>query len=917
MKFNFKFSNLLGTVYREGNLLFSADGSSVLSPVGNKISVYDLKAHRSSTLPIESRFNYRALALSPTAPLLLAVNTDGEIHLISLVSQTVLHKLRTDRTIRCVQFSPDGKYFAITKESNALVYASPGATDHNYDPWSLERVLKGAFDDVTCLRWSPCSRVVAVGSKDNTTRLYALRRFKNFKVYCLGGHNEPIVDVFVDPDLRVYTLSRNGHLVVWDCSLRPDQLEPDEAKPPRREDGAEEQVANEEEQSKSKLYYSRYARHFLHDALPAAAAGSKDAGDKKQAELTAADYHHGTKILVSGFSNGVFLIHELPEASLVHSLCISDQSIVSVTLNPTGDWIAFGCEHLGQLLVWEWQSETYVLKQQGHFNSMACVAYAPDAGSVATGSEDGKVKLWDGQSGFCFVTFSEHAGPVTGVTFAPPSGKAVLSASMDGTVRAYDTTRYRNFRTFTSPRPAQFGCLSVDASGDLVAAGGVDVFEIYLWSVKTGKLLEVIAGHHGPVSGLHFSPNPASSMLASVSWDGTLRLWNAIAVGSSSETIELGADGTAVAFRPDGQEVAAAALNGQITFFDVQTGTQTGSIDGRLDLEVGRADTDLITAKKSKGYFSTLAYTPDGSCVLAGGLSKVICIYHVREAILVKKFEVTQNRSFDAMDQVISRKKISEFGTNLDLVEDRDDAAGSTTLRLPGTRKGDMSSRAHRPEVKISGLQFAPTGREFAATSTEGLLVYSLDHRALFDPVDLELDITPAATRAALKDGQHGQALSMALKLNQVDLIREIVEQIPPERGDIALLVSGTSDKYLDKLLKFIGGELERTAHVQFYAIWSSVVMKTRGLSIKKRCRDVMPSLNLIQKNLLSRSKDVGDLCEKNRYTIQFLLTIAELKRARLDDPKPDHAKQDRDSGSSSSDDEDVTEMDFASNWNE
>ena len=68
--------------------------------------------------------------------------------------------------------------------------------------------LQGAFDDTTCVQWSPCSRIVAVGAKDNTTRIYALQRFKNFKVYCLGGHNEPIVRVFFDKDFRVYTLSR-------------------------------------------------------------------------------------------------------------------------------------------------------------------------------------------------------------------------------------------------------------------------------------------------------------------------------------------------------------------------------------------------------------------------------------------------------------------------------------------------------------------------------------------------------------------------------------------------------------------------------------------------------------------------------------------------------------------------------------
>ena len=39
---------------------------------------------------------------------------------------------------------------------------------------------------------------------------------------------------------------------------------------------------------------------------------------------------------------------------------------------------------LGQLLVWEWQSETYVLKQQGHFQDMNSIAYAPDASIIGT-----------------------------------------------------------------------------------------------------------------------------------------------------------------------------------------------------------------------------------------------------------------------------------------------------------------------------------------------------------------------------------------------------------------------------------------------------------------------------------------------------------------------------------------------------
>ena len=99
--------------------------------------------------------------------------------------------------------------------------------------------------------------------------------------------------------------------------------------------------------------------------------------------------------------------------------------------------------------------------------------------------------------------------------------------------------------------------------------------------------------------------------------------------------------------------------------------------------------------------------------------------------------------------------------------------------RLPGTRKGDFSSRALKPQVMTSGLEFSPTGREFAAATTEGLLMYSLDSQMLFDPFELEEDVTPKATREMVRGQDYDRALSMALRLNEPHLIREVIEQIP------------------------------------------------------------------------------------------------------------------------------------------
>ena len=210
--------------------------------------------------------------------------------------------------------------------------------------------------------------------------------------------------------MQIYTVSRDGGIFVW--------------KPKSQEDGIEPKST---EEVKGWTLHQRHL-HFEHGKISSCA------------------FHAPSSILVLGFSSGVFGLFELPELNMIHSLSISKHKIDTVAINSTGEWLAFGCATLGQLLVWEWQSESYVLKQQGHFYDLNSVAYAQDGQIIATGGDDGKVKLWNSVSGFCFITFKDHSAGVEAVQFCK-NGQVLLSASRDGTVRAYDMIRYRNFRS--------------------------------------------------------------------------------------------------------------------------------------------------------------------------------------------------------------------------------------------------------------------------------------------------------------------------------------------------------------------------------------------------------------------------------------------------------------------------------------
>lgn len=77
----------------------------------------------------------------------------------------------------------------------------------------------------------------------------------------------------------------------------------------------------------------------------------------------------------------------------LQSLSISRDAITAAAFSANGEWLALGAAAAGQLLVWEWRSETYVLKQQGHFHDVAALAYSPDGMFMVTGADDAKV-LW-------------------------------------------------------------------------------------------------------------------------------------------------------------------------------------------------------------------------------------------------------------------------------------------------------------------------------------------------------------------------------------------------------------------------------------------------------------------------------------------------------------------------------------------
>ncbi|MCU0288019.1 MAG: hypothetical protein MUF15_16700 [Acidobacteria bacterium] len=88
----------------------------------------------------------------------------------------------------------------------------------------------------------------------------------------------------------------------------------------------------------------------------------------------------------------------------------------------------------------------------GHLSYVTSVAFSPDGKTLASGSDDNTIRLWDISSKKEAATLMGHSDKVTCVAFSP-DGKTIASASDDHTIRLWDLGIYFDFINVGKPTP--------------------------------------------------------------------------------------------------------------------------------------------------------------------------------------------------------------------------------------------------------------------------------------------------------------------------------------------------------------------------------------------------------------------------------------------------------------------------------
>lgn len=284
-----------------------------------------------------------------------------------------------------------------------------------------------------------------------------------------------------------------------------------------------------------------------------------------------------------------------------------------------------------------------------HQDAVRSLAASPGSSRVASGSDDGTVRLIDVSSpGSEAVSLGSPGGEVRSVAWLD-DGTGVAAASLDGLVRLWTAASGEERSTIEAHMS---GATALAASEEWLATAGLDG-ELRLWRIESPSDVRVVRASGSRVAALAFDGD--GRLLAAAAGEG-LQSWDPDNVTAGPRSLVDGPTIRSLAMGPGGR-IAAGTETGPILLFTRSGGAGSGpvelvghtaavtalsfapgstrlasaSLDGTVRLWDGsRPEQKPIELAGHDGWVWTVAFLSDGESLVSGGADRTVRVWPTR-----------------------------------------------------------------------------------------------------------------------------------------------------------------------------------------------------------------------------------------------------------------------------------------------
>jgi serine/threonine protein kinase len=227
-------------------------------------------------------------------------------------------------------------------------------------------------------------------------------------------------------------------------------------------------------------------------------------------------------------------------------------------------------------------------------------------------------------------------------------------------------------------------CLTFSPDGRLLASGSWD-HTIKIWNIDTGDLLQTFQGHQDLVLSIAFSPN--GLLLASGSADKTIKLWD-VNTGESLQTLKQENWVSSLDFSPDGQMLAVEGDDNSIKLLELSSNSLLQTFIGHENV------------------INSVKFSPDGTIIASGSADGNIKLWEINSGNLLQTFKGNEILSI----------AFSPDGLLL--------ASGDTAsqIKLWGIKSGKLEKTLKGHKNWVLSVIFSPNGHLLASGSHDNTI---------------------------------------------------------------------------------------------------------------------------------------------------------------------------------------------------